>query len=138
MTNESRTSQLASRLTKELAWAIAVAKAHHWLVVLLIIVMVIILVIVIIMTVKAGPGTREKLESRVTRELAWAIAVAKDHHWLVVLLITVIAIIVAVTTIIIIIIIIIIIMTMKAGPGTSQLQSRVSRELAWARIISGW
>ena len=96
---------------------------------LLIIVMVIILVIVIIMTVKAGPGTREKLESRVTRELAWAIAVAKDHHWLVVLLITVIAIIVAVTTIIIIIIIII--MTMKAGPGTSQLDSRVSRELAW-------
>ena len=99
--------------------------------------MVIILVIVIILTVKAGPGTREKLESRVTRELAWAIAVAKDHHWLVVLLITVIAIIVAVT-IIIIIIIIIIIMTMKAGPGTSQRESRVSSELAWARIISGW
>ena len=136
MTNESRTSQLASRVTRELACAIAVTKAHHWLVVLLIIVIVIILVIVIIMTMEAGPGTREKLESRVTRELAWAIAVAKDHHWLVVLLITVIAIIVAVT--IIIIIIIIIIMTMKAGPGMSQLEPRVSRELAWARIISGW
>ena len=131
-----RTSKLVSRVTRELAWAIAAAKAHHWLVVLLIVVIVIILAISSIITMKAGPGTRGKLESRVTRELAWAIAVAKDLHWLVVVLITVTAIIVAVT--IIIIIIIIIIMTMKAGPGTSQLECRISRELAWARIISGW
>ena len=127
-----RTSKLVSRVTRELAWAIAAAKAHHWLVVLLTVVIVIILAISSIITMKAGPGTRGKLESRVTRELAWAIAVAKDLHWLVVVLITVTAIIVAVT------IIIIIIMTMKAGPGTSQLECRISRELAWARIISGW
>ena len=128
-----RTSKLVSRVTRELAWAIAAAKAHHWLVVLLTVVIVIILAISSIITMKAGPGTRGKLEFRVTRELAWAIAVAKDLHWLVVVLITVTAIIVAVT-----IIIIIIIMTMKAGPGTSQLECRISRELAWARIISGW